>query len=253
MVQFRSILKVTAEEWMSAMGLASSEIPDIVIVEGSWQRAQRTEWRLGYLEDVRELDLSDIFWGRWREKKIVFCCAYGPARTAEVIHLFGLIGASLAVQIGTCGGLQPHLRSGDILLPEQAACQEGVAQHYGAGQTAAGSIPHIQRVEQILQAQGHTVHRGPHLTWPALFMETEALMQSWHQAGFLGVDMETATTFAVANYFNMPAISLLVVWDALTSGKSFIDPLEAGEQAALDAANAAVFEAALALAEAIPA
>ncbi len=61
------------------------------------------------------------------------------------------------------------------------------------------------------------------------------------------MDMETATTFAVANYFKMPAISMLVVWDDLTRNRSFLDPLSDKELADLDQANASVFEAALQL------
>ncbi len=73
------------------------------------------------------LEFPDIFWGRWQGRKVVYCCAYGAPRTVEIIHLFGLLGAQLAVQIGTCGGLQPHLRTGDIILPTTALCRGGGA------------------------------------------------------------------------------------------------------------------------------
>ena len=53
---------------------------------------------------------------------------------------------------------------------------------------------------------------------------------------------------AVANYFEMTAVSLLVVWDDLTRGKRFLDPLSDEEQAALDRGNASVFDVAVALA-----
>ena len=113
---FRSIFDIDAPEWLAAMKLAPEDVPDVVIVEGSWWRQQRTDWRLSRLSDVRELEFPDIFWGRWQDKKIAFCCAYGAARTVEIIHLFGVLGTKLAVQIGTCGGLQPYLAPGDIIL-----------------------------------------------------------------------------------------------------------------------------------------
>lgn len=249
MTTFRSILDITADEWLAAMELPKEDIPDVVIVEGSWWRAERQAWRLGYLDEVRELNFPDIFWGRWQNKKVVFCMAYGAPRTAEIIHLFGCVGTRLAVQIGTCGGLQSFEQSGDIILPEVAFCRDGVAHLYDAPEAAFGDAGWIAQAETLLMDREHTVHRGAHMTWSSLFTETAVMMASWHRANILSVDMETATTFAAARYFDMPAVSMLVVWDDLTRGKRFLDPLNVQEQNTLDQANKSVFEVALALAE----
>lgn len=251
MATFRSIMDISREEWLTAMKLSAADIPEVVIVEGSWWREQRTTWRLGYLRDVRELEFPDIFWGRWKDKKIAFCCAYGAARTVEIIHLFGVLGAKLAVQIGTCGGLQSHLKPGDIILPDVALCREGVAHMYGAPDAVCGSTPWIDRAETLLKARQHTTYRGTHVTWSSLFTETPQMMEAWHHAGILSVEMETATTYAVARHFEMAAVSMVVVWDDLTRGRRFLDPLPPGGQDALDRSNQAVYEIALALAEMI--
>ena len=252
MVNFRSIMEIEAEEWLEAMALSAEDIPDVVMVEGSWWRAQRQEWRLGYLEDVRELTFPDIYWGRWKDRKVAFCMAYGAPRTVEIIHLFGVLGTKLAVQIGTCGGLQSHLNPGDIILPEVAFCREGVAHMYGAPDAVLGSGKWLDKAEQILKTRDHTTYRGPHVTWSSLFTETPQMMEAWHKAGYLSVEMETATTYAVARYFDMPAVSMVVVWDDLTRGRRFLDPLPPGGQEALDRSNQTVFEVALELAEQLP-
>lgn len=249
MPNFRSMMEISAEEWLEAMKLSTDEIPDAVIVEGSWWRQQRTDWRLGYLSDVRELEFPDIFWGRWKDKKIAFCCAYGAARTVEIIHIFGAIGTKLAVQIGTCGGLQSYLKPGDIILPEVALCREGVAHMYGTPDAVMGSKTQIDRAEALLHEQNLTTYRGTHITWSSLFTETPQMMESWHHAGFLSVEMETATTFSVARYFDMQAVSMVVVWDDLTRGRRFLDPLPEGGEEALNRGNQAIYEVALALAE----
>lgn len=247
MASFRSMMDVNAAEWLETLHLDPSDVPDVVIVEGSWWRAQRTKWRLSYLDEVRELAVPDVFWGLWQGKKVAYCCAYAAARTSEIIHIFGSVGASLAVQIGTCGGLQPRLQPGDVVVPASALCREGVAQLYGAVEATTGSAEWGNRARQQLSERDLTSHQGKHVTWSALFTETADLMQAWHDAGYLSVDMETATTFAVARHFGMSAVSLLVVWDDLTRGRSFLDPLSDREQQALHAANTAVYEVALAL------
>lgn len=242
-------MEVTADEWLAAMKLPESDIPDIVIVEGSWWRAQRTAWRLSALTDVRELEFPDIFWGRWQDKKVVFCCAYGAARAVEIIHLFGILGAKLAVQIGTCGGLQPHLKTGDIIVPTVALCREGVAHLYGATEAALGSTEWANRAQTLLAEREHQTYDGTHLTWSSIFAQNGQMIEEWHRAGYLAVDMETATTFAVARHFHMPAIAMLVVWDDLTRGRSFLDPLNDEETAALNRANQSIYDVALTLAK----
>ncbi|MBL8134090.1 MAG: hypothetical protein JNL42_19675 [Anaerolineae bacterium] len=246
---FRSIFDIEAAEWLEAMKLAPVDVPDVVIVEGSWWRQQRTDWRLGHLQDVRELAFPDIFWGRWRDRKVAFCCAYGAPRTVEIIHLFGVLGTKLAVQIGTCGGLQPHLAPGDVILPDVVLCRDGIAPMYGAHDAVLGSGEWLDRAERLLRERGHTTYRGTHITWPSLFTETPQMMEAWHRAGILSVEMETATTYAVARHFGMAAVSMVVVWDDLTRGRRFLDPLPPGGQEALNRSNAAVYETALALAE----
>ena len=143
--------------------------------------------------------------------------------------------------------MQSHLKPGDIILPQVAICREGVAQLYGAIDSVAGSSTWLTRAEQTLKQHNHQTYSGTHLTWPSLFGQNGKMIETWHRAGYLSVDMETATTYAVAEYFQMSAISMLVVWDDLTRGKSFLDPLSKAEQAALDRANGSVFEAALSL------
>ncbi len=247
MTGFTSLMELTAADWLQALEISEPEIPDIVIVEGSWWRQQRTQWRLSYLSDVRELKFPDIYWGRWGDRTVAYCCAYGAARTVEIIHLFGILGAKLSIQIGTCGGLQPHLKPGDIILPRVAICREGVAHIYGAFDSVLGSAEWIERARLLLAERGCRTHTGTHLTWSTLFGQNGAMIETWHRAGYLSVDMETATTFAVAGYFQVPAVSMLVLWDDLTRNRSFLDPLTKEESAAFNRGNEAVFEVALEL------
>jgi uridine phosphorylase len=43
--------------------------------------------------------------------------------------------------------------------------------------------------------------------------EGEADVERWYQQGFSAVDMETATSFAVAEYFGMDRTAILYVFD----------------------------------------
>lgn len=234
-----------------ALGIVPGGEPEVVIVEGTWWRAERTAWRLGLLTDVRELAFPDMFAGTYQGRRIVYCCAYGAPRTVEVIHMFSRMGARLVVQIGTCGGLQPFLKPGDIVIPDTALADEGIAQFYGFSGQVPTSAYWSDEAGAYLKERGITTHRGQHVTMLSLFVQSPEMCAAWQGAGYLSVDMETATTAAVARSFGVEAVSLLVVWDTLFSDRTFLDPLNEIEKEALDLGNAAVFDAALWMAQSL--
>lgn len=231
--------------WQRELALSDDDLPVAIVSEGSWWRAQRTKWRLSYLDDVRELAFPDIFWGRWRGRPLLYCCAYGAARAVEIAHLGGCLGARIAVQIGTCGALQSGLATGEVILPEPATGRENIARHYGGDETAAPDRALTMQASEELQARGLKVHTGPHLTWPSIFAQSTQMVRGWRDEGFLSVDMETATTFAVSRHFGVAATAMLAVWDELLNERSFLDPLSEDEMRRLDEANGAVYEVAL--------
>ena len=247
----RSIMDLTAAEWQDALGLEDDDLPVAVISEGTWWREQRTRERLSLLEDVKELPFPDIFIGKWHGRPVAYCCAYGAPRAVEVAHLFGALGAELVVQIGSCGGLQGKLSPGDIVVPNRAVCQEGIANIYGADDQVLSDPYWSGQARMILLEQDHVVHGGTNLTWHSIFAQDGSMVEKWHQAGYLSVDMETATTLAVARHFETKAVSMLVVWDELLAGRSFLDPLEPTHQAEFDRSYEAIYTTALELVDAL--
>ncbi|MCE2526764.1 MAG: hypothetical protein J4G00_04430 [Actinomycetia bacterium] len=237
------------EEWLDALRLDASEIPQAVIMEGSWWRAQRTEWRLSYLDDVRELAFPDMFYGFCHGSPVVYACVYGAPRAVELAHLFGVMGTSRMVMIGTCGALYPGLATGYVVVPSQAVAREGVAHLYGTVAEDTGIVhsdPDLTVMGRAaLEESGIRTADSLHLTWSSIFAQSGAMVEEWRKRGYGSVDMEAATLFAVAKHFGFAATALLVVWDQLTADRSFLDPLTPEEQSYLDAANTAVFEAAL--------
>lgn len=250
-VNFRSIFEVTRQEWLEGLRLTEDEVPDLVIMEGSWWRAERQAMRLKHLSDVRELGFPDIYWGRWNNKKVVFCMAYGAPRAVEISQIFAGLGCKLVIQIGTCGGLQTFLKPGDIIIPDLIQCSDGVAEHYVDGNEIEVSGEWVSKAQAVLEEQSRKVYVGPHQTFSSLFSETVEMYEDWHKAGFLSVDMEAATSIAVAARYGVPGVAMVVVWDELTAGRRFLDPMTSDDLAELNISNQAVFDAALKLTEEI--
>lgn len=248
---YHGVMDLTRDDWLGALDLAEGDIPRAVIMEGSWWRALRNEWRLGYLDEVRELAFPDMFWGRWRGSPVVYSCVYGAPRAVELAHLFAVLGSKLVVTIGTCGAVRKGLNPGDVVVPERVVPREGIARLYGSAEVVEADSVLSARARQVLSRRGVSAHDVLHLTWHSIFAQTAEMVEEWHGEGIASVDMEAATALAVARHFGVPSIAMLVVWDLLDRGTSFLDPLGDEHQQALDRGNLAVFETALSLVDSV--
>lgn len=240
--------KVDGAAWRAQLGLAEDESPVAVVVEGTWWREEHTRRRLRRLESVRELGVPDVFMGRWNEHEVLYACPYGAPRTAEIIHVAALVGVELAIQIGSCGVIGAGVRPGDVIVPSRTLGLDGVTSHYVASGSIDSSEPWSRRAVTELQRRGIRTQAGPSVTWPTLFNQPVARVREWQDEGYLGVDMETATTLAVAAHFGVAAISMLVAWDEVLSGRSFLDALPDDQASAFAESEDAIYEVALTLA-----
>lgn len=233
--------------WMGLLGLQEHEVPRLLVLEGTWWRQQALERRLPALTGVRELGAPDLWHGWLGGVPVAYCPAYGSSRAVEPVHLLGICGTPLVVQIGSCGGLQPQVRTGDVVVAEPATVGEGASQYYGGGDVAVADAGLVERAVGLLTDRGLTVHRGPLVTTDALLAQPADLVARWAAAGHLGVDLETSAVLTASAAFGVRACSLLFVWDELP-GRSWADPFTPAEQQAHQRAGAAVWEVALALA-----
>lgn len=230
--------------WLSVLGLTEDEVPQLLVLEGTWWRDRAAAARLPYLEGARETGMPDLWVGRVAGVPVAWCPAYGAARAVEPVHVLGLCGTPTVVQIGSCGGLSPRVSTGDVIVSSRATIEEGASSHYGG---SGASYPAPGLVQQAAAAfEDVPVHVGPTVSTDALLRQPDELVARWKAAGQLGVDMETSAVFSAAKAFGVEAVSLLFVWDELP-GRSWTDSFSPAEQAAQTRANAATFEVALAL------
>jgi len=246
-----AILDFPAQRWLDALGWTPADVPDILILEGTWWHQAARTARLARLQDVRETAFPDIFVGRAGRARVAYACAYGAARAAEVAHVCAQAGTPLVVQIGTCGALRPGIPTGTVAVPRSAIARDGVTATYGGGPVVALDAGWGDHAAAALAARAIAVTRGPHLTWTTLFAQSDALCARWADEGIDTVDMETAAVAAVAGRFGAATVALLAAWDILGEGRTFLDPVSPAEADALAHANAATFAVALDLAAAV--
>ena len=202
------------DDWLSLLGIPEERIPIALMLRGT--RNLKTQYRSyrKYFTDVLEIGtpngiLEDVFIGNLNGHPVGYASVYGAPMASEVVHVFGMLGTRLVIQTGCCGALANAIAVGDLFIATEAYCGEGASQYYLPDtKTIAASL-----APQEWISKEEKLHTGHIYTTSALFAEGMEEVEAWFRAGYFAVDMETATTFAVAQYFNMDRASVLYAFD----------------------------------------
>lgn len=145
---------------------------------------------------------------------------YGGAMLSEYIHLACLFGSKKNIHISSCGGLNPNLNSLDLIVPTYTHGNESTTRiyereskdnkHYS---TESISLELIENTPKTFK-----IDTGPIMGCQAMMGKTWEDVKSWSEAGYSGVEMETAVFFAVSNHFKVPCGALIYISDNLIRG-----------------------------------
>ena len=208
--------ELTKSHWQQILGIPDQRIPQAIILRGTRNLKTQYDIYRQRFDDVMEVGLpngliEDVLIGEYAGSQVAYASVYGSAMAAEVTHLFGVMGTKFVVQTGCCGAWANGIQPGDLFFPTKANCGEGAAQYYVGSKKVVA--PTVDVVDFADSNEGLSVFRGGIYTTAALFAEGIKEIEQWADDGWDAVDMETATTFAVADHFGMDAASILFVFD----------------------------------------
>jgi uridine phosphorylase len=205
-------------DWLGLLNLTSEMVPHALILRGTRNLKHHYEAHLPHFEDVMHVGspngvFEDVLIGTVRGIRVGYASVYGAPMASEITHVFGVLGTRQVIQTGCCGALAEGLEAGDLFVAEEAYCGEGAAQYYKPDAAMVRSSIAADDWRALLPAADITLRAGRIYTTSALLAEGHKELEAWSQAGFAAVDMETATTFAVAEHFGMDRGSILFVFD----------------------------------------
>jgi purine-nucleoside phosphorylase len=244
---------LTKDDWLDILQLPPARVPPLLVLRGTRNLGANYDKYRAHFADVLEIGspnglFEDVFIGRRAGLDVAYASVYGAPMASEITHLFGVLGTSLVVQTGVCGALGDDIAAGELVIATAARCAEGAAESYLPGFLSVPATPDL--VAELMADPRVTVprHAGPVWTTAALLAEGETEIARWHGAGYIAADMETATTFAVAEYFSMRRVSLLYAFDNPRHG-SHLGLTEAHKDDARAAGEQAMFALLFALIE----
>jgi uridine phosphorylase len=157
--------------------------------------------------------------GRWDQQAITLIApALGAPYAVMVLEKLIALGARLVLALGWCGSLQPHLASGDLVLPTTAVSTEGTSRHYPLeGQPMAPDPGLVQVLRGLMETTESRWQEGAVWSTDGFYRETVELVRHYQGQGVLGVDMEMAALFTLGRFRRVPVAGLLVVSDELAT------------------------------------
>jgi uridine phosphorylase len=143
---------------------------------------------------------------------------FGVGAPAAVIALEELVawGAKNFITIGTAGRLQKYLRTGDLIVCDQAIRDEGTSHHYIPHSKYARASPEItDKIKSALNSLRKKYFTGTSWTTDAIYRETVAEARQYQRERVLTVEMEASAMFSVAKFRDVNVGAVFAISDSL--------------------------------------
>lgn len=206
------------------IGLKEEDIGKYVILPGDPKRCEKIA---AYFENPKKVgDRREFvtYTGFLNGEKVsVTSTGIGGPSAAIAMTELAKLGAHTFVRVGTCGGLDIDVKSGDIVIAQAAIRAEGTSKEYAPIEFPAvadfGVIAALKKGAEALGAKDHVgvvqckdSFYGQHEadTMPVSYELTNK-WEAWKRLGTLASEMESAALFVVASFLKVRVGSCFLV------------------------------------------
>ena len=195
------------------------------VAETFLENAEQRNWERGMLG----------YTGSFRGRPVsVQATGMGCPSAAIVIEELVQLGVKRFLRIGTCGGLQPDLELGDLIVAVSAVAADATAQHLvGEPHAPTADWELVHGAVHAAKELGRPVRVGPIVSSDLFYNPDEGQYQRWSDRGILAVEMEAAVLFTLGALRKVKAGCLLTVSDVVVEGE-FVRITDEEMKAAVD-------------------
>lgn len=203
------------------------DVGKYVLLTGDPGRVERIAQNLDGAKQVIQNREFNIYTGMLENVPVsVVSTGIGGPSAAIAMEELIAIGADTFIRIGTCGGMQPELQPGCLILPSGAIRMEGTTKEYMPIEFPA--VPNFGLLSNLVQAaeefeapyhvgivQCKDSFYGQHS--PEIMPVHRELMDKWEAwkiGGALGSEMESAALFVLAAVRHVKCATVLqMLWN----------------------------------------
>ena len=206
------------------IGIDASDIGKYVILPGDPKRCEKIAAHFDDAKLVGDRREYVTYTGYLNGEKVsVTSTGIGGPSAAIAMEELVKLGAHTFIRVGTCGGMQENIKSGDVVIANAAIRAEGTSKEYAPIEFPSVSTFEVtsalKNASDKLKQKSHVgvvqckdSFYGQHEPdkMPISY-ELENKWQAWLRMGTLASEMESAALFTVANYLGVRAGSCFLV------------------------------------------
>jgi DeoD family purine-nucleoside phosphorylase len=145
----------------------------------------------------------------------------GCPSAAIVIEELVQLGVRKIMRVGTCGGLQPDMSMGELVVAIAATAADSTASHYVLGEphSPTADFGLVHEAVHLAKHLGKQLRVGPVVTSDIFYQPDPGLAARWSDRGILAVEMEAAVLFTLGALRKIQAGCMLIVSDVIIGGE----------------------------------
>jgi purine-nucleoside phosphorylase len=202
------------------IGAKPGEIAETVLLPGDPRRAKwAAETFLSDAVCVNEVRGMLGYTGIWNGHRVtIHGSGMGmPSLSIYVNELIRDYDAKTLIRIGSCGGMQPHVKVRDVILAMTCSSlstpSRGIFRELNFAPCADWSL--LRAAAAAAERRGTPTHVGGIYSSDVFYDERPDLNEQMGRHGILGVEMEAAELYTLAARYNRRALAVLTVSDHL--------------------------------------
>jgi len=207
------------------IGAEQGQIAKTVLFPGDPMRAKHIAETM--LEDPIQFNKVRGMWGYTGRYggKIVSTMGSGmgmPTLSIYVNELVREYGVQTIIRVGTCGGLQPYLKVGDIILVMTASTDSHVNRlRFGSMDYApAADFDLLLKAYNAAQDRGIKVYVGGIFSSDEFYHDDPDWWKIFADYGSIAVEMESNGLYTLAAKHKISALSIITMTDSLVTGET---------------------------------
>jgi purine-nucleoside phosphorylase len=192
----------------------------LVLLPGDPNRARRIADRFdaGSARQVNEHRALYGYTGTFRGVPVsVQTSGMGTPSLSIVVEELLRLGARQLIRVGTCGGIAPGLRTGDLVIATAACPVDGATRTYlhGEAYAPAADFPLTRALVDAAAAEGIEARTGLVASVDVFYNTDADYARRWRDRGVLAFEMEASALFFLAARAGAAAACALTVSDVL--------------------------------------
>lgn len=217
-------MKYAKEGMQYHLQIHNGDVGKYVILPGDPKRCEKIA---AYLEKPRLLADSREFTTYTGEldgvQVSVTSTGIGGPSAAIAMEELVKAGADSFIRVGTCGGIQPEVKSGDLVIATGAVRQEGTSREYAPIEfPAVADFNLVCALRDAAESLNLPYHLGVVQCKDSFYGQHEPQImpvsyeltqkwEAWKRLGVLASEMESAALFTVAGFLRVHCASVFLV------------------------------------------